>query len=952
MQLPSDAAELERSASQEVDVVASRALTAFASLAMLVVTLTFFLYQGITPGVRGAMQATLLGTLALLGIAAWCTFRRHARIGTLLTLVVCSCATAAISAVMGVGVHSQSLGLAALLIAVAGVLLGQREAAIIAAANTFFVCAVFYAENAGWIGGLAVAAHLPSLNRLYTLMLMIGIGLASGMVFARTVRVAVARARLGEELFRDLLRIGTDWFWEADALGRFTTLSEGFEASTGMPSHSFIGRSPWEIAEVIEPKDGWDLYRARMRLHDRRQEELLRIRSRTGRIQSFMLRSEARFDARGELIGWRGVGRDVTVPTADAERLRESEEMLDGLFRLGPDGVALLTMPDSRVVLMNENLSRLIGIPEAEAVGRRARELGFWMDQPARRLTRDGLYEHGAVLNIPTRFRSRDGREFPVALSASRFTANGRQYMVGMVRDMSEVERERRESELILQHADVGIALVRNSVFQRVNPTFERVLGYAPGALRGRKTTIAFSSDAEAFSFWKMVRERFDRGEVVDREQKILRPDGQRLLVRLRGQLVDPHQPFDSSAIWLLEDITEARRAEDELSRAYAQAEAANQAKSAFLATMSHEIRTPLNGVLGMLRLAMQEPTDNGRREEFMGHAVASAQTLAGIISDVLDLSKIEAGRLQLEESRFDLHDLIEQVHAAIVAQTRAKGIELVMRIAPQMSRFVTGDPVRVRQIAMNYLGNAIKFTEHGQITLTLKPGLRAQHVRIEVADTGAGIPADARERMFQRFEQGGDDSRTRRHGGSGLGLSICRELAELMGGSVGYVSEPGQGSIFWVDLPLLPAPAPEAAPQAREVARAPLDGMRVMIVEDHPVNMLIASETMKAWGAEVGGAADGQQAVDQLAAAHAAGKPFHAVLMDLHMPVMNGIVATRMLREMECGIGLPIIALTAAALASERDMALAAGMDDFVTKPIDATQLLDVLKRVRMSSS
>ena len=280
-----------------------------------------------------------------------------------------------------------------------------------------------------------------------------------------------------------------------------------------------------------------------------------------------------------------------------------------------------------------------------------------------------------------------------------------------------------------------------------------------------------------------------------------------------------------------------------------------------------------------------------------------------------------------------------------------ARALTLRFEIAAEVEGAVDGDPLRVRQIVTNFLGNAIKFTAEGQVHVSVRRpgGPDTGRVRFEVADTGPGLDEATRERLFEPFTQA-DESTTRRYGGTGLGLSICRELAALLGGEVGVHSQPGHGSTFWAELPLPRAtalPAPSAPVDARG-----LEGARVLMVEDNPVNMMIAVAMLERWGVEVAQAHDGREAVAQVHVAAAAGRPFDAVLMDVQMPVMSGHEATRALRAGAAGRDLPIIALTAAALVTERDAALAAGMNDFLTKPIDAERLHSTLVRWRSQAN
>jgi len=308
----------------------------------------------------------------------------------------------------------------------------------------------------------------------------------------------------------------------------------------------------------------------------------------------------------------------------------------------------------------------------------------------------------------------------------------------------------------------------------------------------------------------------------------------------------------------------------------------------------------------------------------------------------VLDVSKIEAGKITLEDVPFDLRETLAAVHHAYLPLAEVKGLALRIALDDSLPRAVRGDPVRVRQILSNFITNALKFTERGEVCI--EGGLTAAgSLRLAVSDTGPGIAADVQERLFKPFTQA-DSSTTRRYGGTGLGLSISRELAQLMGGETGVHSVPGRGSMFWAELPLPSVePAPVApATGAGDIGR--LHGARVLMVEDNPVNMMIAVAMLEHWGVLVAQAFDGRAAVSAVRAAAQEGRPFDAVLMDVQMPIMGGHEAARELRRDYSAQELPIIALTAAALVSERQEAMASGMNDFLTKPIDAPKFRDTL--------
>ena len=372
-----------------------------------------------------------------------------------------------------------------------------------------------------------------------------------------------------------------------------------------------------------------------------------------------------------------------------------------------------------------------------------------------------------------------------------------------------------------------------------------------------------------------------------------------------------------------------------------AEAEAANAAKSIFLATMSHEIRTPMNGVLGMAQAMAAGDLPAAQRER-LAVLRESGETLLSLLNDVLDVAKIEAGKLECEQIPFDLDGVLKSIGAAFEVQAARKSLTLAIIIEEDARGAYRGDPMRLRQILNNLVSNALKFTEVGRVEVAVR---RAGEVlEISVSDTGAGMPADRLHRLFGKFQQL-DASTTRKHGGTGLGLAICRELCELMGGTIAAESVLGEGSTFTVALPLprLGAPsthAPEASP-AIDTAIGP----RVLAAEDNPVNRLVLSTLLAQIGVEAVVVEDGAQA---LAAWRAA--DWDVVLMDVQMPVMDGVMATRTIRETERRQGLartPIIALTANAMAHQLADYRAAGMDDCVAKPIQAEALFNALERL-----
>jgi signal transduction histidine kinase/ActR/RegA family two-component response regulator len=380
--------------------------------------------------------------------------------------------------------------------------------------------------------------------------------------------------------------------------------------------------------------------------------------------------------------------------------------------------------------------------------------------------------------------------------------------------------------------------------------------------------------------------------------------------------------------------------------RARLAAERANAAKSEFLANMSHEIRTPLNGVVGLAEMLAESPLPAHQRDLARDLSDCSS-ALLHVLNDILDFSKLEAGKLVLESEPFDLGECVRSAVATVLVRARRKGLELEVELEAGLPQWVLGDSGRVRQVLLNLLSNAVKFTHRGGVKVQASRDGGA--VRLLVADTGIGVDAESLGRLFEPFTQA-DSSTTRRYGGTGLGLAICRRLASAMGGEIGAESVPGHGSTFWLRVPLpeAPAPPPTAEPLAalaQAVAAAPHAGIaRVLVAEDNPVNRRVVEHLVRKLGHEVDCAENGESALEALES-----RAYALVLMDCQMPVLDGYEATRRIRARESMRGLPrtpIVALTAHAMKSDRDRCLATGMDDYLTKPVQARVLEAAIRR------
>ncbi len=530
--------------------------------------------------------------------------------------------------------------------------------------------------------------------------------------------------------------------------------------------------------------------------------------------------------------------------------------------------------------------------------------------------------------------------------------SDGRPQILTIVRDISErkaAEDAAHRTQALLNDAiaaiDDGIAIYDSDDRLIVsNAAMRRLAGGSTELFEpGRSfTAIMTNIRGDGGTVWgpgtidEQVAEsisQYRRADGTPREQ--LMPDGRWLLSRY-------YRTQEGGVVGMVSDITALKLAALEIDQARARAEAANEAKSAFLASMSHEIRTPMNGVIGFADLLLDSDLSDKQRGQVMGLKDASKSLLA-IINDILDISKIEAGKLDIERIAMMPTAIVDGAAALLGPQIAAKGLELRIDRGSDIPDWIEGDPTRVRQILLNLMSNALKFTEFGHITVRMRREEEAGRpmLKFEVEDTGIGIPLARQHLLFQSFSQI-DRSTTRRYGGTGLGLAICKRLAEAMGGSTGVKSELGLGSVFWFTMALVEAAAPAGThelPAVVEIGRA---SAKVLVAEDLPMNQIIIESLLARGGHRVKLVANGAEAVQAVQ-----DDDYDLILMDMEMPEMDGIEATRAIRALgERVRDIPIVALTANAMLEDAEKCRAAGMNDFLPKPIERVDLMAMVAK------
>jgi PAS domain S-box-containing protein len=656
----------------------------------------------------------------------------------------------------------------------------------------------------------------------------------------------------------------------------------------------------------------------------------------------------------------------ITAFADVSERRRATQEVqfLSAITANMSEGVMLVRTQDGTIAYSNSSFDAMFGYEGGELVGRPVQDLnapGAVSPEDTASAIMESLRSTGAWRGEVHNIR-KDGTPFWCAVNVTaRDLPTFGPVWISVLSDITARRQaqgaQARLASIVQASREAILGKTLDGIITSWNPGAQVLFGYTAAEMIGASIEVLIAPERRDEE--TALRGRVARGLGVEQYETVrLRKDGSSVDVSVTLSLIEDSEGRISGIATICQDISERKRAraallerEDQLAAARDQALEASRLKSQFLANMSHEIRTPMNGVLGMAQLLLAGNLEPGQRRRVLALR-ESGQSLLTIINDILDFSKMEAGKLELEQADFSLLAAAESVVSLLSSPANDKGLSLTLNVARGVPVWVRGDSVRLRQVLINLLGNAVKFTERGGVDFTVGQ-TPSGYLRFEVRDTGIGIDPSSRARLLEPFTQA-DASTTRRFGGTGLGLAICRQLVELMGGSLEFASEPGTGTTFWFEV-ALPA-ASDAAGAAGDIRTTGEDGSdrtatglpqnsRILLVDDAEINREVGRGLLESLGYQVEVASSGSEAIE--AVRHSR---YAAIVMDCLMPDMDGYEATRRIRAHEGpGRHTPIVALTAAAMAGDRERCLAAGMDDYVSKPLDLDLLNAALgRRVR----
>ena len=784
-----------------------------------------------------------------------------------------------------------------------------------------------------WLGDDAVIVRDDKGNPLHL----------QGVMFDITERKRAEEAlKESEEKFRTFMETASDLMHIADKNGNYTYVNESMARTLGYSKEEMLGMHVTQnlskeiLKEVFKQK--WEELVAKGRI----DLETTWV-TKDGKEIYGELKVVAIYDNDGKYAGSRAVFHDLTERKRAEEKLRLFSQSVNSSI----DGIAMGNL-ESKITYVNETFVRMFGYSKEELIGKEIAIIYPDDQMPKLEEALKATLEGGWTGELVG--KRKDGELFPMAVSASRVVDDEGKVIAHMASHSDITERKRAEESLRLQseiaaNMSEGVYLIRASdgVIVYTNPKFEEIFGYGPDEMLGKHVSIVNaptekSPEETAKEISEFINKHgFWRGEINN-----IKKDGTPFWCYASVSMFD-HPEHGKVWVVVHTDITERKRAEENLKKAKEEAEEANRLKSEFLANMSHEIRTPMNAIIGMSGIALDTDLTDEQRE-YLSIVKESGYALLGLLDDILDLSKIEADRIELETIDFDLRALVEGVTDTLAPRASVKGLELACLIHNQVPFLLRGDPGRLRQILMNLGGNATKFTEKGEVVIRVELEEETEDsatLQFSVTDTGIGILKDKQTKIFESFTQA-DGSTTRKYGGTGLGLSISRRLVELMGGKIGVDSQPGKGSRFWFTATL------EKQKEFKDIppASVPADirGKRILVVDDNKTNRTILVKMLESFGCSAEAVESGDEAIKILKRAVHKEKLFDLVLLDMQMPEMDGRETLRAIKHDPEIKHVAVVILTSIGERGDAAQLQALGCAGYLMKPVKQSQLFDTI--------